>query len=79
MKKLIALLLALVLLLGWGIATKQCQMMTAGGIARTGVTAAAHVLMDLLPMLLSVPLVAGVSQILTGLGNVYPLYRGGNE
>ena len=71
--------LALVLLLGWGIAMKPWQMVTAGGAARAGVASAAVVLMDLLPMLLSVPLVAGVSQILTGLGNVYPLYRGGNE
>ena len=71
--------LALILLLGWGIATKQCQVASITVIDRMGLAAASHVLMDLLPMLLSVPLVAGVSQILTGLGNVYPLYRGGNE
>ena len=71
---------SLVLFFCWqGTMGEIANQIGAGGIARSGQTAAAFVIQDMAGLLLGIPIIAGLFQMLIGLGNTYPLYRGGNE
>lgn len=63
-----------------GTLTPDMKMIDAGGIVRMCTVSAGAVLMDIPGVLLSIPIVAGLFQILVGLGDTYPLsVEGMNE
>lgn len=76
----VAAYLCLVLFFCWnGSFGRYVQQMAAGGIARAGITAAGNLLRDMVGLLLALPMVIGGFQLMAGLCDTYPLYRGGNE
>lgn len=71
---------SLILLLCWlQTIGNTVSQLAAGGLARAGLASAGAVFGDMAGLLLNVPIVAGLFQMLTGIGDTYPLYRGGNE
>lgn len=70
----------LVLFFCWnGSMGRYIGYLATGGIALAGMAAAGNVIVDLPILLLNIPIVAGLFQLLTGLGNTHSLYLGGNE